>query len=54
MEESEVERIVDKTLESHENKQIDKIWKNPKKAQNAGLLLFTAALLGWALFSALL
>ncbi len=52
MEESEVEVIIDKTLKSHENRQIDNIWKNPRKAQSMGLLLFTAALLGWALFGA--
>ena len=49
-----VPRIAFKIVISCHNKQIDKIWKNPKKAQNAGLLLFTAALLGWALFGAFL
>ena len=43
MDESEIEKIVERTLESSRDKRIHKIWKNPENARSVALLCFMVA-----------
>ena len=50
MEESEVAKIVEKTIKSSEDMKIPKCLRNPTTAYAVVMLLFLAALTGWMAF----